>query len=227
MSVNQKIIDGDVLVIDDALPKTMYNTIKQALYSDKFLWNPVSSTAITTNIQIPEFENGLSFARTVYRILNNGMVEDQDPKLASLLCAAFMCAIDSAEISYTTLFRIRIGMILNTMSKYKFHYPHTDANFENLGAILYLTDCDAPTKIFNEAYDGSYDSVPNDPKSPPISIDDYSTVFLKEKYNFKLTTKIEVPCRENRIVFFNGRSYHSSSIPTDVERRIAVNFNFI
>lgn len=222
MSVNEKIMNGDVLVVDDALPKTLYNSIKKMIYDDHFFWNTSSTTAVTTGIVIPGYENGFSFARNIYRVNENG-IEDQDPKVTSLLMAGFMCAADSAEISFKQFFRIRIGMITDKPFKHKFHYPHIDANWENTSALLYLTDCDAPTRIYNEIYDGSYNVAPNSP--PPD--EDPSTRFLKEKYNLQLTVKAEVPSRENRIVFFNGRSYHSSSIPTDTERRIAINFNFI
>lgn len=219
MSINDRILNGDVLIIDDVLPKSFYNMIRKTLHSEGFSWHVASETALVTDVSISGFDNGVSFAKNLYRFDGNGMYEETS-KEASLLIAALMTATDAAQVMMNRLFRIRAGLIANTAHKYKFHYPHVDGTFENIAAVMYFSDCDAPIRIYNEVYDNSFDKLGSDRS-------DSTMICLDKKYNFKLTTKTEVPCRENRIVFFNGRAYHSSSIPTDTTQRIAINYNFI
>lgn len=219
MNANDKILNGDVLIIDDILPKSIYNTLKSILYDNNFNWRAAKNTALVTDFMIPGFDNGVSFSQNLFDVVSPGENND-NARINPFFISAFMIASESAEITFDRLFRIRAGLIVNTVSEHKFHYPHIDATSETISGVLYFTNCDAPLKIYNEVYDESFNGTGKDPAEGTM-------LCLQRKYNSSLTTKIEIPCRENRMVFFNGRSYHSSSIPTDTSMRIATNFNFI
>jgi len=42
----------------------------------------------------------------------------------------------------------------------------------------------------------------------------------------EVSIKQKVECKENRFVMFDGYNYHSSTCPTNVNRRIVINFDF-
>ena len=72
---------------------------------------------------------------------------------------------------------------------------------EDYTSIFYLTECNAPTIIYNEKSNDA--TIPND-----------------------LTILKQVESKENRVVVFKGDQIHSGMFATDVSRRILINTNF-
>ena len=91
--------------------------------------------------------------------------------------------------------------------------PHVDNEYlEHYVGLLYLNDSDGDTIIYNEQYN---------PDSGLTESEYYDTILDR-----KVTVKDTIECKENKFVCFDGYTYHSSTCPTNVNRRITVNFNF-
>ena len=75
--------------------------------------------------------------------------------------------------------------------------------------LLYLNDSDGETIVYNEKYD----------LQSNVGMADYIL-------NKELTVMEKIECKSNRFVLFDELHYHSSTCPTNVDRRIALNFNF-
>jgi hypothetical protein len=94
--------------------------------------------------------------------------------------------------------RIRLGMMTKTPTHYT-HNAHVDYPFPHMTALFYLTTCNGPTVLYDQKF-------PND-------------MLLK-------TDKIIYP-EQNKVVVFDGLTYHSSTTQTDCKQRIVMNINFM
>lgn len=107
-------------------------------------------------------------------------------------------ACDRADLKLKNILRIRFGLITKTPEPV-LHGGHVDFKQPHLTALYYLTTCNGPT------------------------------VFYEEKWpteNKTLTEARRVPAEENKMLIFDGTTYHSSISQTDTKQRIAINFNF-
>ena len=118
--------------------------------------------------------------------------------------------MDSTDQAVEKLLRIRLGLITPTAESLK-HGPHIDREYAHKTAILYLNDTDGPLYVYKERYN---------PGSGINSID-----YLKNLQNMSVAQTFE--SKQNRLVWFDGLHYHSSSTPTNVTRRIAITFNYV
>jgi|TARA_R110000824_G_C15194498_1_gene675116 hypothetical protein len=87
-----------------------------------------------------------------------------------------------------------------SLTKEAFSLPHCDSDEKHLVALLYVNNSDGDTVIFNEKWNGSY---------------------IKE-----VTIKETISLKENRVVSFNGNSYHAGGIPVHSRERITLNMDF-
>jgi len=81
-----------------------------------------------------------------------------------------------------------------------FSLPHCDSDEKHLVALLYVNNSDGDTVIFNETWNGSH----------------REKVSIKEKISPK----------ENRVISFDGNSYHAGGIPVHSRERITLNMDF-
>jgi hypothetical protein len=91
---------------------------------------------------------------------------------------------------------------------------HVDVGVPHMVALMYLNDSDGDTIIYKEKMN------PNHYKTP-FTLEEYD-MYLRDK----LTEDRRVTPKANRVVLFDGATYHSSSTPTTVDRRITMNINF-
>jgi hypothetical protein len=118
-------------------------------------------------------------------------------------------AISKTGKKIKEIFRVRIFLLLNVNLD---HIPHIDGAFNHQVGILYLNDSDGSTKILNAQYD-------------PFSMmsgRDYYNNFVKDKYKIDL----EVEPTANRLLSFDGMTYHVGSNPTINNKRYIINFNY-
>jgi len=129
--------------------------------------------------------------------------------LSSFLETVLLSALDNAEIEIQNLIRIRIGLITATKDPIV-HDPHVDYETDHQVGLLYVHDSDGDTIIYKNTYEtnSSYNSID----------------FIKDK---KLEVLEQVKPVGNRMVFFNGLQYHSSTTPIHHNKRIAINFNYV
>ena len=103
--------------------------------------------------------------------------------------------------------RARLDMTFVTHHGVK-HNPHTDHPMPHWTAILYFSDTDGDTIIYNERRDGITRHSPN------LDNDD------------GLTELVRITPKKNQLVFFDGLHYHTGHSPTTTSNRILLNVNF-
>lgn len=196
-------IDNDILVINNAFSKTLFKFARDWILSPNFFWSYSDTTGVSPKyLNADDKPDTFSFSRILLLAGNRFLPESH------LVEAGFLTMLDNNNISFSELYRIRIGLLTKTLNN-DINTPHVDHVEEHFTALLYLNTTNAPTYFYDTFYDT---------KSNKSSFD-----FKRDK---KLSVFKQVPCVENSAVIFNGLRYHSSSTPTDKSRRVVVNFNF-
>jgi hypothetical protein len=129
-------------------------------------------------------------------------------QISQLVESCLIGALDAVNEPIELFTRIRIGLITATSTPIK-HEPHTDWQEEHKTGILYLNDSDGDTIIYNEKYD----------LTSSANSKDY-----KDKID--LTVNTTSTPEENKLIIFDGLTYHASTTPTTAPRRVAINFNY-
>lgn len=139
------------------------------------------------------------------------MVYDNDNSMSYIHDALNMFirfGLENHNIDYENLFRIRIGLL--TQSKNTIiHEPHVDFDKHHNTGLIYLNDSDGDTILYKQKY----------------IISNMSSRQYKE--SIKLDIDKLITPEENKLVIFDGLTYHSSSTPQNSECRIVINFNYI
>jgi len=105
-------------------------------------------------------------------------------------------ALDQQQKNLKDLIRIRMGLITRVPHNV-IHAPHKDDSEPHTTGLYYLNDTDGDTVVYNETS-------------------------ASENYTVKETLKPKA----NTWHQFDGAHYHSSSAPTQNEKRIVITYNF-
>ncbi len=190
-------------VLDNALSPQLFNYIKSQIFDSNFPWYYHH----TSNKLSEESMYGNSFS---HLILDNNKVNSL---IAADCRAALYTLADKIGLKIDSVSRIRAGLLEPKPTGLYTNTPHVDNEYlEHHVGLLYLNDSDGDTLIYNEQYN---------PKSGLTESDYYDIVLHR-----KVTVNQNIECKENRFVCFDGYTYHSSTCPMNVNRRITVNFNF-
>jgi len=189
------------IIIDEAVPSLLFDRFQFEMMHFNVEWHYMESAAYRN-----EPSNDQSFTHTA---LFDGQ---KTSEMLFLYESALLAGLSKAELDVKSLIRLRCGMFLKS-DKNHIHPPHVDYDFDHLTAILYLNDSDGETIIYKEKYDSSFG----------LDAKDY----LHMKLNNSVTEDFRITPKANRMVIFNGLTYHSSSSPVNTNRRIAMNCNFI
>lgn len=106
--------------------------------------------------------------------------------------------------------RVRTGLLVPVGHK-KIHAPHIDIPDPHWTALIYFSSekGSGQTYLYDELYDPYLYATPE-----------------KQWEGRQLPIAEMVEAKENRVVFFRGDMYHSSSAPETILKRIAMNINF-
>jgi len=112
---------------------------------------------------------------------------------------------DRIEEQPKNIFRMRLGMLLNTRYSYPsmpyvYNAPHVDADFPHMTCVYFLNSVDGATTIFNNT-------------EPPA-----------EGERWKLMEQ-HMPTA-NQAVVFDGKYYHASMCPKIEKSRIVLTINY-
>ena len=103
---------------------------------------------------------------------------------------------ETFNLTRGTLIRSRLDMTVRS-PKNTIHDVHKDFNFDHYACILYLNDSDGDTVIYNET----------------SKSDNY-------------TVQKTISPKRNRLVFFDGKYYHTGHSPSNNNYRILLNSDF-
>ena len=188
------------IIIDEAVPKLLFDRFQFEMMHFNVEWHYMNSAAYRN-----EPSNDQSFTHTA--LFDGQKTSD----MLFLFESALLAGLSKAEVDVKTLIRLRCGMFLRSDKNY-IHPPHVDHDIDHLTAILYLNDSDGETIIYKEKFDSS------------LGLD--ARDYLHTKLQNNVTEDFRVTPKANRMVIFDGLTYHSSSSPVNTDRRIAMNCNF-
>ena len=198
-------------IYDNVLPKETFEFFKSQCV-DNVSWDFVGNAAYNQsdikNVDIADKANKYSFARTVFGRKDGTKLPEFEICVANI---TFMLA--STGISINGLKRIRFGLLTGADRKIV-NTPHVDFYEPHLTGLFYFNDSDGETVFYKKIHDLEMD---------PHSVPQWVTTWADDPN--AVETKIE--CKENRLILFNGLNYHSSTRPTDVSKRVAMNFNIV
>ena len=195
---------SDYLVLDDIFNDETYTLLKN--YFSNCKWHFTSET------NLHEFRKDATKEELLqdYGFINVITVPEgtHEPTIHTAFEDKILQYFKDVEI-----LRIKAGLFTPSESEIV-HYPHIDSPEPHWTALFYFsTEKDAgETHIYNQKYD-------------PYKYKSFDVQYEITKDKFEVLEKVEA--KENRVLFFKGNVYHSSSRPRTVYKRIAVNVNFI
>lgn len=196
-------------IYDNVLPSETFDFFK-AQCVDNVSWDFVENAAYRQtdikNVEIADSKNKYSFARTVFGKRDGSKLPEFEVCVANI---TFMLA--SAGISINGLKRIRFGLLTGSDKKIV-NKPHVDFYEPHITGLFYFNTSDGETVFYNKIHDTQMD---------PNTVPNWVTTWE----NDPMCIETRVECKENRLVLFNGLTYHSSTRPTDVSKRVVMNFN--
>lgn len=197
---------NDILEIQEAIEKPLYDEIRNIIFHPSFAWYWLETP--TKKIEESKIDVS-SFNNTIYHITKQTLAF---PNLTNFFDSAISVMAKRYNFNYDKLFRIRIALLPRKQSNV-INAAHIDHDEPHNTMLIYFSTCDAPTLI--------YENVFNHKNNEKLN----SSEYLK-KYKDEVVLKKLIPCIENTAVVFNGMRYHSSSFPTNVDRRIVATINF-
>jgi hypothetical protein len=113
--------------------------------------------------------------------------------------------MDKAKIPFTALMRVQSFLHVPHQPSGKYDGPHVNVPGPHIVGLYYVNDSDGDTVLFNQ----TTDDIPfNTPYDESI-----------------LTEYQRISPKKGRMLFFNGKKYHTSTSPTDKIRMI-ISFDF-
>lgn len=204
-----------VTVIDDLIPSSISNTMKDYLFNvSRFKFLPLGTSQVPNNFFS---EKGVNSVFEQFQFVDN--VKDHENYFDVSYWHFFSLPLTLAlwKLGLTCNFNEIKRCKLNLQTKApkesinKYNFPHTDfiPEMENeLTMIYYVNDCDGDTYIF----DSKNHSMEDIKKTP-------------EQYdNLKILKRISP--KQGRAVIFPTSQLHAGSHPIKSEYRMVLNYNF-
>jgi len=201
-----------VKVSHNSLTPEFLNHVKNTVLSKEFPWfsarkqEIISPTSVKADVKF-------NYSWEHWAVSNSL----PNSKFADLLVSAAIMALENANIKAKEILRVRVGLhsichpdFLGQDDRGAIHIDSTEPH--NVG-LLYLNNCNGDTHIYNEIYDPQYN----------LSSREYLDRYL----NNRVTIRAVSSPKENKLICFNGRHYHTGGFQTDTSIRVIINFNYI
>jgi hypothetical protein len=192
-----------ITTVHNAIPDSMFNNIRENLFSRDFPWYYTSTAHDTKSLDYKDY----SWSHMVFTDEKNF-----NSSTESAISTAIISAMAMACKPISKILRIRLALITASESNYV-NSPHVDATTEHKVGLIYLNTTNGKTVIYNEKYD----------YSSSLDMIRYREEVLKNNMTIMETSN----CEANKMILFDGSHFHSSTIHTDVPRRLTINFNYL
>ncbi len=186
-----------IKIIDDVLSPKVFKRLHDSVFHVSFPWH-FSPTAYGHAGGTWGLSNPILNSSLAIRVMSETIVDS---------------ILDNIGAEYKEIMSMRYETLTNQGFTIVNEH-HVDIGVPHMVALMYLNDSDGDTIIYKEKMN------PNHYKTP-FTLEEYD-MYLRDK----LTEDRRVTPKANRVVLFDGATYHSSSTPTTVDRRITMNINF-
>lgn len=188
---------SDLIIIDDCIPKTMQEIIKDEVFSLQFPW------VLLDNITDSTDKSG-----SLYYGLNHTFLAGDKKVLQPIfpyLLPIVVSAVDKLNLKYVYE-KLEAGRLFLQLpsGESKQNNPHIDSTKPHWVFLYYVNDSDGDTVFFKR-------------KSP------WETDLSYGEVDFEIDKTFSP--KQGTLVIFDGSTYHASSSPTK-NKRCVVNFNY-
>lgn len=132
-------------------------------------------------------------------------------RLGEMLHIVALTALEKTGQRVDNIFRLRLGLH-NISPVADIGGPHVDHDHPLKVALIYLNSSDGDTVIYQEQYDYSSSLNP--------------AQYYTEHLAGQVTPAARSTPEENKIIWFDGSYYHSSTSPTATPKRVTLNINY-
>lgn len=189
-----------VKILDNVTSKANVKYLEQSLINHP--WYYLKGTAYN---QLEENVTPYQPSWVHFLYSDGESLSDLKPLAETLL----LTALDRLNLPISKLIRVRAGLSTRTPTPIV-HTPHVDWDDNHMSAVYYVNDADGDTVFFKETRDES------------LKINSYE--WGKDKM-FSIDQTVSP--KADRMVIFNGLTYHASSTPCNVDYRLIINYNWI
>lgn len=193
--------DKKYFVVDNFFSPTEYKALKNFLTNPNFDWGYLANVEYGEDAFNQKQILNYGFTSSLYDS-GKGKPFNRNPVVNDL----FFLNVQRF-FHVTNILRVRVGLQTPLGKKYV-HAPHVDFLEPHYTALFYFSTERGSGET--HIYDMCHDPYKYDTQAPPTDMKSIDTV----------------EAVENRVLFFRGDVYHSSSAPEKIKRRIAVNVNF-
>jgi hypothetical protein len=187
-------------IIEDCLPPSLFKKLQSNLMNfDRNYFYFAEGTAYNGGEMGPPSLLDSSF-------FHNMIIEGEPcSPYSEMVHDAILVACDRAGRTVDKITRARLGLVTATESTFT-HEKHIDFSYPHTTGLLYLNSSDGDTTLYSSIHEEGL------------------SIFEQAAEEMDVVQKITP--RENRVVFFNGFQFHSSSTPTKTTYRLVLSFNF-
>ena len=197
---------------EDVVPKKLFDHVVKKVCDHPLPFFYSKHTAYQLDDMVVDQYNGPCYSSWAH------LCYDADPQarhvspINELIHSALLAAFDKCNEDVKQFYRIRIGLITAQPTNI-IHMPHVDLRFPHKTCLLYLNDSDGDTLLYEEKYDMRQQL-------------DTIKYFIKNYKDKEMNILHRSTPKANKMIFFNGDHYHSSSTPTNTPARFAININY-
>jgi hypothetical protein len=189
----------DPIILDNVLPTSFVNELEYTLTSVEFDWHYNSLVSYSDKNLTDKFMKNDSNILDTRGLIHRFYFDNTKSSSYCDFVRPILYFIENI-IPVNSLERIRGVLAPRDIYAGKYNVPHIDINTPHQTLIYYVTDSDGGTILFNEKYNGEYDTS-------------------------KKTIAQEIQAKRGRIVIFDGLQYHTGRIPVSKDK-ILININF-
>lgn len=195
--------------LKNVIDSTTFQQLQTELFSAKMPWylsGTYTSSKYRDLVSIESNESpDFSFAHLV--LLDNDVRSELHEPLNKII----LNGLEQIGENVTNLIRIKVNMCTCQPNVHT-NPPHVDTDETHKAGIIYMNTTNAPTILYNEKFNPRFGFSPEE--------------YLNKILNNKLTVQKSVDCEANKMIVFDGKYYHASSVQSDTYRRIVINFNY-
>jgi hypothetical protein len=192
-------------VYENALAIQDFSTISAAVFNSELPWYYSPHSAYHTE-PVSTAQHTGSFGHLLYA--------EEDGSANSTEFERYILEVLKSQIpGVNNILRVRLGMHVPSGGISTINAAHIDRETPHKVALLYLNNSDGDTLIYTEKYDFN------------SSLSSFE--YRREKLPRDLTVEARVTPSSNKLIIFEGSTYHSSMPPIKgLEIRATININF-
>lgn len=200
-----------MIIMENALDISLFQNLKGLIFNEQFPWYYIKTTGpADTGDDTYVYSFYHRFYEDSYGILNSTLKPVVDNCIFKII-ERINQELDD-KIIFKDLYRSRTN--LETIKPvYYEHTPHIDDTRNHVAAVLYMNDSDGDTIFYKQKFD------------PSLNMNWIEHLeYIKKNGGFEIERTLTP--KENTVVLFDGKTYHSSFAPVKSHTRCVINFTF-